>query len=157
MDRRYFDLINRAPALRDEVRWGKLKRILKDSFRHVLPDAVANREDKMGFPVPLVDWINGDAKEFVFDVLSSKKALSRDLIDNRKVLEQLGGETKFGRTTWGLLCHPTQTKSDFGWKTMTPLATGVALTIDWCRMHGITQTFTHLKPGASETEKETAR
>ena len=41
----------------------------------------------MGFPVPLSEWLEGGAREFVEDVLSSDAARGRELIDNRKVLE----------------------------------------------------------------------
>ena len=58
----------------------------------------------MGFPVPLVQWMKEDIKDFIFDNFSSQKALNRDLIDNKKVLAGLEKEWKFGRKIWGLLC-----------------------------------------------------
>ena len=36
-------------------------------------------------------------------------------------------------------------RSDFKWKTSTPLATGVRNAIGWYKTHPITETFTHLK------------
>lgn len=83
---------------------GTMKRVLKDSMGYCLPSTIKNRQDKMGFPVPLVQWMNEDIKDFIFDVFSSQRALNRNLIDNKKVLEGLGKEWKFGRKTWGLLC-----------------------------------------------------
>jgi asparagine synthase (glutamine-hydrolysing) len=83
---------------------GNMKHILKSSMERYVPSLIFNRKDKMGFPVPLVEWIKGDAREFMLDIFSSQQALSRDLIDNRKVLEYLGKEAKFGRKIWGLLC-----------------------------------------------------
>ncbi len=44
-----------------------------------------------------------------------------------------------------ILIDPSETNRDFGWKTSTPLETGVARAIAWYQAHGITQTFTHLK------------
>lgn len=44
-----------------------------------------------------------------------------------------------------LLIDPTKTNKAFNWKTTTPLEAGVKATIDWYKIHGITQTFTHLK------------
>lgn len=185
MDRRYFRLLNRAPALGDEVRWhllgddspygtfrevfnghnvgkqsyfdlmthfdfktllpallqvedrmsmahgvesrvplldhrlvefaatmpsnvkfkdGTMKHVFKNAFRSVLPELVAERKDKMGFPTPLTEWIQGEAYGFVRDTLSCRRALSRDFIDNRKVLRKISTEPKFGRNIWGLLC-----------------------------------------------------
>jgi asparagine synthase (glutamine-hydrolysing) len=83
---------------------GTMKRILKDSMSYCLPDVITNRQDKMGFPVPLVQWMKEDIKDFIFDTFSSQKALNRDLIDNKKVLAGLEKEWKFGRKIWGLLC-----------------------------------------------------
>ncbi len=83
---------------------GNMKHVFKGVFRSVLPDAVAERKDKMGFPTPLTEWIKDDAHSFVRDTLSSRRALSRDLIDNRKVLQKVSKEPKFGRNIWGLLC-----------------------------------------------------
>jgi asparagine synthase (glutamine-hydrolysing) len=83
---------------------GTMKRVLKDAMRPVLPDVIANRKDKMGFPVPLTEWFNGEARDFVFEVFSSHHALNRELINNRVVLQKLAQEPKFGRTIWGLFC-----------------------------------------------------
>jgi hypothetical protein len=56
-----------------------------------------------GFPTPLTDWINGDAKSFVMDILGSKQALERDIIDNKIVRDSLDKEGKYSRKVWGLL------------------------------------------------------
>jgi len=83
---------------------GTMKRVLKDSMSYCLPKVIIERKDKMGFPVPLVQWMQADIKDFIFDIFSSQKAMNRDLINNKKVLEDLEKEWKFGRKTWGLLC-----------------------------------------------------
>ena len=82
---------------------GRMKHVLKEAMKSLLPPVIANRQDKMGFPVPLTEWINGEARDFIRDTFSSQKALSRDLINNRAVLEGIEGEQKFGRKIWGLL------------------------------------------------------
>jgi asparagine synthase (glutamine-hydrolysing) len=58
----------------------------------------------MGFPVPLSSWLTGELADYVHDVLGSRSALGRDLINNAKVLEGLNREPAFGRKIWGLLC-----------------------------------------------------
>lgn len=45
-----------------------------------------------------------------------------------------------------ILIDPTKTQKDFGWAVHTPLTEGVKRTIAWYNTHGITQTYTHLKP-----------
>jgi asparagine synthase (glutamine-hydrolysing) len=184
LDRRYFRLVNRAPALGDEVRWdiledydvyetfarlfkadnvgspsyfdrmthfdfktllpallqvedrvsmahglesrvpfldhtvvefaatmpanvkfkhGNMKHVLRAATQSTLPKLVAERKDKMGFPVPLTEWLRDPARDFVFDLLGSQAAKSRDTIDNRKVLQGLEDEPQFGRKLWGFL------------------------------------------------------
>jgi asparagine synthase (glutamine-hydrolysing) len=68
-----------------------------------LPESILGRTDKMGFPVPFVEWAKGPAKDFVWDMLSSQAACSREYIDNRKAIEKIDGESAFGRNIWGLL------------------------------------------------------
>ena len=99
-------LVELAATIPSNIKFknGGLKHMLKSALAEYVPPTILNRKDKMGFPVPLVDWINGEARDFIYDTFSSQKALSRDLIDNRKVLKALEKESKFGRKIWGLLC-----------------------------------------------------
>jgi asparagine synthase (glutamine-hydrolysing) len=82
-----------------------MKHVLKQAFGSVLPPTIRARTDKMGFPVPLQEWLQsaGPVRDFVFDVLSSSSARGRELIDNEKVLAQIDTEPRFGRKIWGLL------------------------------------------------------
>ena len=81
-----------------------MKRVLKDAMQSTLPDLITNRKDKMGFPVPIIEWFNGEARDFIHDIYSSKNELNRELINNKVVLDKLALEPKFGRTIWGLFC-----------------------------------------------------
>jgi asparagine synthase (glutamine-hydrolysing) len=87
-----------------KFRDGTMKEVLKNSMGSFIPEQILNRKDKMGFPVPLNDWVRGECKDFVRDILASKQAQGRAVINNRKVLEGLDKESKFGRKVWGLLC-----------------------------------------------------
>ena len=69
-----------------------------------MPDVISDRKDKMGFPVPLTEWLGGDARQFALDTLSTPARPGRELFDNRKVLAGLADEARFGRKVWGLLC-----------------------------------------------------
>jgi asparagine synthase (glutamine-hydrolysing) len=82
---------------------GAMKQVLKDATVSLLPAAIAGRKDKMGFPVPFVEWAGGEARDFVRDILGSSKSLGRDLVNNRLVLEESEREPKFGRKLWGML------------------------------------------------------
>lgn len=55
-----------------------------------------------------------------------------------------------------ILIDPAKTQQDFRWKVHTPLTEGVKRTIAWYKTHGITQTYTHLKP-IDTTQPEPAR
>ena len=81
-----------------------MKHVFRNVVRSHLPEQIADRKDKMGFPVPLNDWMRGEARDFVKDVLSSRRALEREYIDNARVLAGLDGEPRFARKIWGLLC-----------------------------------------------------
>jgi asparagine synthase (glutamine-hydrolysing) len=101
-------LIELAATIPSNVKFmnGRMKHVLKNAMKSVLPESILSRTDKMGFPVPLQEWLTqrGPVQDFVKDALSSRVALSRDLIDNRKVLNGLANEPRFGRKMWGLLC-----------------------------------------------------
>jgi asparagine synthase (glutamine-hydrolysing) len=100
-------LVELAATMPADVKFrdGHLKHVLKTAFASFLPKQVLRRRDKMGFPVPLQEWVGapGPVRDFVTDVLSSGAARGRELIDNRTVLAQLDAEPRFGRKLWGLL------------------------------------------------------
>jgi asparagine synthase (glutamine-hydrolysing) len=101
LDHRLIELAATIPA---DVKFkdGEMKHLLKRSLRSVVPDQILDRTDKMGFPVPFAEWLEGDAREFVTDILSTDAARGRDLIDNRKVLASIDDEEPFARKLWGL-------------------------------------------------------
>jgi len=85
---------------------GELKRLLKNVFAHHLPDTIRNRKDKMGFPVPLNDWIKrgGKARELVGDLLGSERARTRTYLAEGLSLDRvLDGQSPYGRNLWALL------------------------------------------------------
>jgi len=83
---------------------GRMKSLLKEVFKHKIPEKVLNRRDKMGFPVPLKEWFSGDLKDFLHDIFSSSQAQTRGFYDAKKVLKGLEGSSQFSRKIWGLLC-----------------------------------------------------
>jgi len=104
----YRPLVELAATIPSNIKFkdGNMKHLLRSALSSVLPESIANRTDKMGFPVPLQEWLGekGKVKEFVMDILSSRAALERPLINNRTVFSGLGRELKFGRKVWGFLC-----------------------------------------------------
>lgn len=110
-------LESRVPLLDDELiefvatipanfklKAGDMKHIFKKTMNRYLPESIRKRTDKMGFPIPFNQWIKNEAKDFVYDILGSKKALNRQLIDNKSVIRKMETESDFGRSIWGVLC-----------------------------------------------------
>ena len=99
-------IVELAATIPSDIKFkdGTMKHVFKQVARPFLPAAIAERQDKMGFPTPLTEWVRGEARDFVRDVFSSAAALSRPVINARRVLDALEREPQFGRTVWGLLC-----------------------------------------------------
>jgi asparagine synthase (glutamine-hydrolysing) len=98
-------LVELAATMPADVKFegGQLKRVLRSTFGHMLPASIVERRDKMGFPTPLNTWAQGPARDFVRDILSSRAAVERTWVDNRRVLASKDEETTYGRGFWGLL------------------------------------------------------
>ena len=98
-------IVELAASIPADVKFegGQLKRVLRSAFGPMLPASIVERQDKMGFPTPLNAWVQGPARDFVSDILSSRAALGRSWIDNRRVLVSQDRESAFSRGFWGLL------------------------------------------------------
>lgn len=102
LDRRIVDLISRMPAGM-KFKGGEMKYLLKKTIKDIMPPEIMNRKDKMGFPVPLHIWSKNKAKDFIMDVLLSKKARERNMINTQYVEKLINTEQPFSRGLWGLL------------------------------------------------------
>ena len=102
LDHNLIEFVASIPAS-FKLKNGRSKHILKESMGQYLPQDIVKRKDKMGFPVPFVEWMKGPAREFIGDILSSKKAQEREYIDNKSALSKIQDESEFGRNMWGLL------------------------------------------------------
>jgi asparagine synthase (glutamine-hydrolysing) len=103
LDHRIAELVTRIPpAVR--FKGGNTKRVFREAVRHLLPGVVFNRADKMGFPVPLTEWLKGPLRDFIADVLLSARARQRGIYRMDGIEKVILKEQKFGRQVWGLLC-----------------------------------------------------
>ncbi len=85
---------------------GELKRLLKLAFANRLPDAIRQRKDKMGFPVPLNLWLKqgGAARDYIGDILGSQRARTRPYLANGLSIDALlDSQSAYGRNLWALL------------------------------------------------------
>ncbi|MGB7302502.1 MAG: asparagine synthase (glutamine-hydrolyzing) [Burkholderiaceae bacterium] len=82
---------------------GFSKAVLRKVAAPLLPASVVNRTDKMGFPVPLQRWVRGAARDFVRDILLSRRARERGIFAPVEIERLIDNEFEFGRSLWGAL------------------------------------------------------
>ncbi|MGY3534243.1 asparagine synthase (glutamine-hydrolyzing) [Bradyrhizobium sp. USDA 4452] len=82
---------------------GQMKHLMKVAYEDTLPKALIERRDKMGFPVPLKEWFDGDLKGFVLDIFGEQRLKHRPFFNSDTVLSHFGEQSRFSRKTWGLL------------------------------------------------------
>ncbi len=103
LDHRIAELVMRMPpAMR--FQGGYSKRILREAMRSVLPPGVLARDDKMGFPVPLATWMKEPLREFLHDILLSRRARERGIYRVAGLERLLRADAPFDREVWGVLC-----------------------------------------------------
>lgn len=83
---------------------GRSKNALKESMKSILPGAVVARQDKMGFPVPLSEWLQGPLKEFVSEVLLGSACRERGIFDIEQLRALMRNESKYSGEIWGAFC-----------------------------------------------------
>ena len=104
LDHRIAELVgSMLPMIK--YRGGRSKHIFRRVVRHIVPAEVYRRTDKMGFPVPLIEWYQqGPVREFVSDILLGDQARARGFLRVERVETMLDSERPYGRGMWGLLC-----------------------------------------------------
>jgi len=103
LDTRIVDLVTTMPPPL-KFQGGRSKHILKKAIRTVLPTEVLERKDKMGFPVPLTEWMKaGPVRDFVGDTLLSKRSLQRGIYKPATLQSMMTAHGVGGRQLWGAL------------------------------------------------------
>ena len=89
----------------EKIKPKNMKYLLKEAFKDVIPDEILNRKDKMGFPVPLNDWIkNNELKSFFKKLIISLKDRNLEYLNiSDNILEKLNNTSSFSREYWILL------------------------------------------------------
>jgi len=98
-------LVEYVATLPPQVKYadGRLKELLRASYKKELPKELVERKDKMGFPVPLKEWYSGELRDYINDTFTSRAAMERPFMDSEKVLQNFNNDSQFSRKTWGLL------------------------------------------------------
>jgi asparagine synthase (glutamine-hydrolysing) len=84
----------------------RTKVLLKETFWNDLPEEVQHR-DKQGFSIPIKNWIRGELKPMMLDLLSEKRireqGLFRPAFVSRLVREHLEGTENHSHKLWALM------------------------------------------------------
>jgi len=98
-------LVERIATASADVKFsgGNMKHLIKKSYEGVLPDGIVNRRDKMGFPVPLKEWLGNPLKGLVQEVFDGMKQRNRPYINSDEVLANFQSAGRFSRKVWSLL------------------------------------------------------
>lgn len=103
LDTRIGSLMFSLPAA-IKFRQGRLKHLLRRAMGEMLPPAIVQRRDKVGFPVPLHVWFAGPLREWLHHILMDRRALARGLLKEDRSRAALGGQDAYNRDVWGQLC-----------------------------------------------------
>lgn len=86
------------------IRDGKTKYILREALHRLLPEAIYNRHDKIGFATPEARWLTKNLKPEIDQILASPSFQSRPYWIASKVQKYwqniLTGKEKFNFTIW---------------------------------------------------------
>lgn len=83
---------------------GQMKHLLLKNYANILPKPIRERKDKMGFPVPLSEWMQGELKTFIMDILISGKNRHHSNLNYDSVITSCEQNGIFSRKVWGLFC-----------------------------------------------------
>jgi asparagine synthase (glutamine-hydrolysing) len=86
-----------------KMKGGNLKHFMRTAFGSMLPKPLVQRRDKMGFPVPLQEWLSGDLSDMVHDIFGATAARGRSYVNADAILANFQSSGRFSRKLWGLL------------------------------------------------------
>ncbi len=88
---------------------GLRKTILRHAMHNVIPEAIENRRDKMGFVTPEESWLKGEGKEWFKDGIDKAcNKIGGSLVDAQKVKNyvdrMIAGNVAFDFLPWRIIC-----------------------------------------------------
>lgn len=106
LDHEMLELAAKIPANLKLKGFNNKKYILKKALDGLIPDKILYRK-KMGFSVPISDWLKNDLNKYTRDILLSEKATRRGLFKKDKLEEILKKHCEtnidYSRHIWALL------------------------------------------------------
>lgn len=85
LDRRLVESAMRLPVSR-KIRDGRLKCVLREAIHGIVPAAVLNRTDKIGFTAPTAQWMRGGLNDWWREAVTSRSFLERGCFAPKGVL-----------------------------------------------------------------------
>src|SRR5581483_11031598 len=86
---------------------GRTKAVLRDALPDLLPPAVRERRDKLGFVTPEGRWLRGALGDLAADVFASRSCSQRGFVDvpavRRRLERHRRGEVEAGMELWRAL------------------------------------------------------
>ncbi|UFS72430.1 asparagine synthase (glutamine-hydrolyzing) [Geomonas sp. RF6] len=83
---------------------GYTKRVLRDALEGIMPDRVRQRQSKIGFNSPMIEWFNGGMAPLIDKVTSHKLWLDSPFWEGRAMREHIMAKTRargWSRADWG--------------------------------------------------------
>jgi asparagine synthase (glutamine-hydrolysing) len=102
LDRRIAEFAAKLPPTM-KFAGGQTKHMLVQAVKNVLPKKIIERKDKMGFPVPINEWLKGPLEGYVLDIFNSQKAKNRGIYNTGAITNHIRNAGKFNRDLWGAL------------------------------------------------------
>ncbi len=81
LDYRLVELTTKIPSLL-KLKNFSTKYVLRESMNGILPEAIKNRKDKLGFPTPASVWFRTSQKDYLRDVIESKEFKDRGIFND---------------------------------------------------------------------------
>jgi asparagine synthase (glutamine-hydrolysing) len=72
-----------------KLRGGRTKALLRDAMRGLTPSEVLDRDDKMGYSTPAVEWYRSELSKPITDLLLSQTVNERGIFDSRVLQQRL--------------------------------------------------------------------
>ncbi|RJO64017.1 MAG: asparagine synthase (glutamine-hydrolyzing) [Candidatus Omnitrophota bacterium] len=82
---------------------GQTKSILRKTVKGIIPDAIDERKDKIGFPVPLFKWLKNDLNDFLHERVGDTCCLN-GIFKPAAIHKIIEGSREFDRDVWGIMC-----------------------------------------------------
>jgi asparagine synthase (glutamine-hydrolysing) len=107
LDYRFVEYVAALP-LRQKIRNGVTKTVLRTAIKGIIPESIRCRMDKMGFVTPEEVWMREDLRPFVLGVLSSDVFRARPYWNADAVIQDylkfLEGRSSYSPEVWRIVC-----------------------------------------------------